>query len=367
MGTRRKNDARVAQHRRRQPHPKDCALPARCDSCDVIDLGQINDDPDAMDAPVGAPHAYARPLWPLGSLLPRHWFSNAHAYPLYPRDAVQSYLHDRHVDLGYRSGYSRQQAAKSVACFHNETGSIWTHLIGFVGFVAFGLATLAGWTTPSEAGWPARVGLACYAAGVAGCFLFSTLFHTFGCVNRGSFVHYGCLDYAGISLLMSTATLVALHYTHYCAPVWTVHVPFSALTVLLSLPGVLGPTLIPPWPTASWHMYRTLVYVAAGAVSAAPLLHHAWSMWGVDAALGSQLWWVARGFMVVAILNSTGALVYVAKVPERFAPGRLDYGVTSHQLWHAVIVVSAAVHAYTCIQLIEWRILGQGRLECPIM
>ncbi|KFY23639.1 hypothetical protein V493_05740 [Pseudogymnoascus sp. VKM F-4281 (FW-2241)] len=39
-----------------------------------------------------------------------------------------------------------------------------------------------------------------------------------------------------------------------------------------------------------------------------------------------------------------GAVVYMAKVPERFAPGRFDVWGSSHQIFHVCVLLGAASH-----------------------
>ena len=43
-------------------------------------------------------------------------------------------------------------------------------------------------------------------------------------------------------------------------------------------------------------------------------------------------------------LYIVGAGLYVARVPERFAPGRFDFVGSSHQIFHVLILCAAAAH-----------------------
>jgi adiponectin receptor len=44
-----------------------------------------------------------------------------------------------------------------------------------------------------------------------------------------------------------------------------------------------------------------------------------------------------------------GALLYMARIPERLSPGTFDYFGASHQIFHVLILLAAASH-YICIR-----------------
>lgn len=66
----------------------------------------------------------------------------AHSRPFFTFDALPGHLKDNPHILGrYRSGYGFRQSARSLFWVHNETGNIWTHLVGFLIFLGLTTAT----------------------------------------------------------------------------------------------------------------------------------------------------------------------------------------------------------------------------------
>ena len=57
-----------------------------------------------------------------------------------------------------------------------------------------------------------------------------------------------------------------------------------------------------------------------------------------------------------------GALIYATRVPECWSPGTFDVWLSSHQIFHILIVLAAAVHLYAIANLqIQRRKMGE---EC---
>ncbi|KAJ2048515.1 hypothetical protein GGH13_009042, partial [Coemansia sp. S155-1] len=49
-----------------------------------------------------------------------------------------------------------------------------------------------------------------------------------------------------------------------------------------------------------------------------------------------------------------GATLYGARIPERWWPGRFDYWMHSHQIFHVFVVAAAAVHYVGVAQALRW-------------
>lgn len=49
-----------------------------------------------------------------------------------------------------------------------------------------------------------------------------------------------------------------------------------------------------------------------------------------------------------------GALIYAAKIPERFVPGRFDIVGSSHQAFHVLVLCGAAAHLTGIVKAFEY-------------
>lgn len=59
--------------------------------------------------------------------------------------------------------------------------------------------------------------------------------------------------------------------------------------------------------------------------------------------------------MVMGILYSVGAAIYIARIPERWKPGSFDIVGHSHQIFHVFVVAAALAHSAAALIIMEWR------------
>ncbi|KAI9216387.1 hemolysin-III related-domain-containing protein [Blastocladiella britannica] len=289
-----------------------------------------------IDAPMGDPVAYARSI------------AASWRFPLYKLHQVPHYLQfNPYVLTGYRSGYSHGLAWRSVFSAHNETGSIWTHLV----FVPVSIALAMGYLIPLPAG-ASSVDMAVFAmfwAGTALCYLFSSMFHTLYCTNHTTYIRFGCLDYTGISVLMSTAALLVSHvalYNHSS----NLRLAAFASAAPLALAGIVGP-MFPLWHTARFRTGRTAIYLAA-AILATAMPMAAVAIGAVTEGVGADKLpagspdraWAQYGWAAVIGWLGFGTMAYVTKWPECWWPGWFDLLASSHQIWHLCVVIGVASH-----------------------
>ncbi|KAI9187920.1 hypothetical protein H9P43_002311 [Blastocladiella emersonii ATCC 22665] len=271
--------------------------------------------------------------------------------PVYEFSQVPGYLQDnKYILTGYRSGYTHAQAWRSIVYIHNETGNIWTHLVGLLLFAPMIACTRL--VLPANAVVWGHIVLVAFLLSACKCFLFSTLYHTHLCRDYATYIRFGCLDYAGISILIGGASSVITYCAYYCDA--SLRSMYLSLTVGLSLIGVVGP-LFPAWPTTRFRPWRTLIYVGSGIFSVLPIVHFV----AANGLPDGIPWWAAYGWLVVAGLNLCGATIYAFKLPERWFPGKFDVLLHSHQAWHLCILAAALVHAYSAVDLIRWRVACQ--------
>ena len=146
------------------------------------------------------------------------------------------------------------------------------------------------------------------------CLSFSTTFHLFDIANAKLHGFLSRLDYGGISLLIMGSAFPPLIYGYGCNPIRS----FACLIFIgvnCTISFIL--TLIPAANTAKYMKLRGILFISTGLSAGIPAVYTSFTN---DPNVTFKLTpWAIGG--VIYIL---GALFYVFKIPERFAPGRFD-------------------------------------------
>lgn len=65
---------------------------------------------------------------------------------------------------------------------------------------------------------------------------------------------------------------------------------------------------------------------------------------------------VTAGYeMIMGAFYALGVIVYAARVPERWMPGRFDLAGHSHQLFHVLVIAGAYTHYLAGLVYLRWR------------
>ena len=67
-------------------------------------------------------------------------------------------------------------------------------------------------------------------------------------------------------------------------------------------------------------------------------------------------------FALGGLVYIIGASLYVARIPERFKPGKFDICGASHQLFHFAVIIGCTMHYYMNVTLF----IRSHTFECPI-
>ncbi|ORZ38244.1 hemolysin-III related-domain-containing protein [Catenaria anguillulae PL171] len=311
--------------------------------------------PKSIDFPTGSPHSYTQPLLVASASST----STITRLPLYRWAQVPEYLQfNPYILTHYRSGYSFRQAWVSLTALHNETGNIWTHLVPIPVFFYFTFFC----TSLFSPLWPDRLVLALYLLSAIKCFACSSMFHACYCINHAVYMQFGCLDYQGISVLISGGAVALTYAAMYAAAPQYAWIKLLAMAGAagISLVGIVGPKF-PIWHTAVFRARRTAIYVSAGLLGTVTPI--AWLVF-VDGGVPTyaNLWWGTNGWKVVVAALVFGVSVYVGKLPERWWPGAFDLVGHSHQWWHVAVVAAVVAHGLFVGQLIQWRVT-EGELR----
>ena len=264
------------------------------------------------------------------------------------QDEVYHYLADNPaIHTAYRHRLNCWEAFLTLFQFHNETVNVWSHLSGallFIGLLmrlaVWGVATAshtvslddgsAGAVSPGDGVvpvWP----IAIFLVSAVTCLGASATFHLLHVVDQGWYRTLSSADYASIAILICGSTIPPIAFGFWCSPgvaaLYTV-----ACTAIAGASMALG--MMPAFRTPPWRTTRMASFIATGAFGLVPLLH-------LLSSTQTQYAEAAEGMATMAALYVCGALLYGFRVPERFFPGRFDWGGTSHNVsWRRALRIA---------------------------
>ncbi|KAF9577900.1 hypothetical protein BGW38_006605 [Lunasporangiospora selenospora] len=262
----------------------------------------------------------------------------------------EQWQENKYIFSGYRFLSSKTQCFQSIFYVHNESGNIWTHLLGFFYFLAVGIYFFSGsnpyFSTPSFTphrglpyvpadGYDKLVFLVFFLA-VYKCLLMSSLWHTFAQIaHEGTMRCMACLDYVGISVLIAASVVVTEYYGFYCESVF--RNSYISATALFGVAGVVVPWL--SWFDQKETRWLRITFFISMAASALLPVFHLMLIQGA----GPTLEWI---FPLLKSMGSylLGVFLYANQYPERIFPGRFDHLGSSHQLWHLCVLGGVYFH-----------------------
>ncbi|KAK8137056.1 hypothetical protein PG984_004996 [Apiospora sp. TS-2023a] len=270
-----------------------------------------------------------------------------------------------------RTGYRRETASwkdclRSWTYLHNETVSIFSHVLGALLFLSLPYHIFNTEIPPRYAVATRADVMVCsiYFGGVAICFILSTIFHTFMSHSPTVYARGMRLDFQGILLLMwgSTVPLAYYHFGEPCrhimqsASATTYGVVTTALAMLCSLatfhPGIGGPRL--------GHA-RAVLFAAFGVGSfLVPVGHGIWAYGWAEQSRRLGLPWIG----LTVLFNGVGVVLYAFKIPEKWYPKVFDIFGASHQIMHIMVVSAALAYSQAVLAAFDYRHSGRGMDVC---
>lgn len=186
-----------------------------------------------------------------------------------------------------------------------------------------------------------------FLGGAMFCLLASSICHLFSCHSQRSSYIMHRIDYAGIAVLIATSFYPPVYYTFMCYPFFRNF--YLWFITLLGITTVLV-SLMPVFERPEWRTIRTFLFTSMGLSGIAPILHKVILFRNQPEALHTAGYEVLMGLFYVL-----GALIYAARIPERWMPGKFDIAGHSHQVFHIFVVAGAYTHYQAGLVYLRWR------------
>ncbi|KAM3471474.1 hypothetical protein MY8738_009309 [Beauveria namnaoensis] len=255
-----------------------------------------------------------------------------HELPFWQQD-------NEHILSGYRpTSGSAWTSFTSLRYVNNQTVNTYSHLIGALFFLLLPIHVHHDiFSRQPDAQKEDVLVVSIYCVGVAVCFIFSTIFHVLW--NHSHDVSRFCnkLDYLGILVLMWGAGIPTIYYGFICNH--SLRIMYWTMTTSTALCCTIF-TLNPAFVTPEYRKIRAGFYAGFGLSSIIFVIHGLLLYgWELQKSRMSLVW---MGWMATA--NLVGALIYAARIPERWVPYTFDNFGASHQILHVAVMIAAWIH-----------------------
>ena len=246
-----------------------------------------------------------------------------------------------HITRGYRFSETKADCIRSCLTLSNELVNIWSHAIGLLIILS-----IAFYFYPTSEHFSNSTKSDIFIAAVfffaaAKCLVCSTMWHTMNSISSQTLMErFACVDYTGISFLVAASIMTTEYTAFYCEP-WS-RWAYMLTTAAFGIGGVILPWH-PTFNRQDMAWARVGFYVTLALTGSFPVAQLIYTRGG---------WWALYFYAPITkslLVYFTGALMYAAKVPERFCPGWFDYFGGSHNIWHFAVLGGILFH-YSAMQ-----------------
>lgn len=186
---------------------------------------------------------------------------------------LPAWMRDNHfITSGYRTqSNSYQKSFASLGYIHNETGNIWTHLIGAVlaAVTAIVLYTILRPRFDQATSEDVLV-FSCFFLGAIACLGMSATFHTISNHSEAVSKFGQRLDHIGIVVLIWGSFIPSIYYGFSAEPK-LIRVYWAMITTIGA--GTLLAVSHPKFRTPHWRPLRAFMFVAMGLSAVFPVFH----------------------------------------------------------------------------------------------
>ncbi|ONK59873.1 uncharacterized protein A4U43_C08F11840 [Asparagus officinalis] len=196
---------------------------------------------------------------------------------------------------------------------------------------------------PTIVRWP----FFAFMCGAMFCLLTSSTCHLLSCHSKLYSYIMLRLDYVGISVLIVTSFYPLVYYSFMCHPL-SRNLYIGIITIFgIATSSV---SLLPIFQTPTYRPVRSGLFVIVGVSGIVPIAHKLVIFSHQPEAL------LTTGYeLVMGAFYVFGVVVYVARVPERWMPGKFDLAGHSHQLFHVLVIAGACTHYLGGLVYLRWR------------
>lgn len=249
-------------------------------------------------------------------------------WELVEQEKLPAFLNDNQFLLQHHRPQlnSVLECLRSVFMLHTETLNVWTHLLGAIG-VTFLYAYHICYISPH---WQQTLIFSLFFVGAIICMAISAAYHALLCHSEAVFRLFAKFDYCGVILLNATSYFLWIYYSFYCLRLHRLfYVIFSATLSFIGIGVVIQDKFCEP----RYMTFRACVFMTLGLISVFPGVHFITFESFRTPATSSITW-----MLTMAVCYLLGGLVYAAKIPERYFPGKFDIVFQSHQILHVAVV-----------------------------
>ncbi|ORX58310.1 HlyIII-domain-containing protein [Hesseltinella vesiculosa] len=238
---------------------------------------------------------------------------------------------NKHIRTGYRFLNTPGACFHSWLYLHNESGNIFTHLAGFVFFLGVGIYELFYSDLLTDVPVLDWFIFSVFFLAACKCLMCSTMWHTLSGINNyRTYSQVVCLDYLGISTLISASVLLCEYYGFYCNEPWRNRYLLATGTMAI-ISGVFPFTSWLDGPGKDLKWVRVCFFVTLASSGILPIAH----LVAVHGS-GPVMEWLSPVTKSLSCY-AFGTLFYGFQFPERFWPGKFDHFGHSHQVWHLFV------------------------------
>jgi len=277
-----------------------------------------------------------------------------------PLNEVPGWLqHNDYLLTGHRPPlHSFRRCIRSIFHVHNETGNIWSHLLGSLVFAFLQVYFYVN-APPSMTAKDLLI-FTCFFSSAVICLALSAVYHTFYCHSEhvGNIVKR--LDYCGITLLIVGSFMPWLYYGFYC-DFYTKRVYMAMIFGLGLL--TMAVSLCEKFSEPDLRGLRAGVFIVFGLSGLLPSTHWVYA-YGNPFYVHPQLQLSIACLGLMSITYISGAMFYALRVPERFMPGRVDYWFHSHQIFHVFVIIAALIQYFGTTHMALYRLSHNA--ICPV-
>jgi len=205
-----------------------------------------------------------------------------------------------------------------------------------------------------------RLPLFIHLSAICFCLGCSAIFHLFQIHSKKWNEILAKLDYGGISLLIMGSSIPPIWYNYSCAPVFWLR-NFFAILIISSCMICFVITMMPSMNQPKYIKFRAIMFCILGLSAGAPMLGLLLCSEQSQLSMleGGRAWPWALGGLVYIF----GAILYALRLPERWYPKRFDLVGSSHNIFHVMVIIGAAIHFNESMKLF----IDRRDKVCPIM